>query len=86
MITPIQKIAAEVVRQAAQHTGDTTAQTYQRVADELHIDVALVAEAMRRYTEGQPASQTQTFRETEPFTGDASDGCGESHAGKAGEQ
>lgn len=45
MITPITKIAAEVVRQAAQHPNDTPAQIYQRVA----------AEAMQRSKEGQPA-------------------------------
>lgn len=55
MITPITKIAAEVVRQAAQHPNDTPAQIYQRVAAELHIDEALVAEAMQRSKEGQPA-------------------------------
>lgn len=54
MIVPIVKIAAEVVRQAAQHPQASRSEINQRVAEQLHIDVALVEQAMQAHVERSP--------------------------------
>lgn len=46
IITPIAKIATEVLRQSAQHPNEPAEQIYQRTADQLGIARELVAEAM----------------------------------------